>query len=83
MLKEISPPIAMSIGTIIVIIALCLLIDGACDIAQWNNGHCLCGGNWSNKQTIYAECIYHCDRCEKSICLSKCFEYLELEKGDN
>lgn len=68
-------PITVMIGVVVVLLGLYWLICAVADTNQWNEGHCLCGGNWVYEQAVghkyTTEYLYHCDKCGKVITLSE------------
>lgn len=73
-LAEVLSIIFSITAVIALIVGLGLLIGHAeesGDDARWNNGHCVCGGEWKYEQAVGhrydTTYIYVCDNCGKRI----------------
>lgn len=73
-LAEILVSLFSIIAVVALVAGLALMIGHAeesGDDTRWNNGHCVCGGEWKYEQAVGhrydTTYIYVCDECNKRI----------------
>ena len=69
--KEVFGSIGIALLFLIILYIGASLWDNAHDDKLWNDGKCICGGNWVYEQAVghYLSTgyIYHCDTCNEMI----------------